>query len=94
MTCDDGANKSIDELFQLGTTYCTFHKAVETTTRATHMLCIECGHAWQTENELINAYNAKVVDVSRESCTPHWNASLLAKKSLDVVCCPLCDHNF
>lgn len=85
--------KSLDELLRLGTTFCHVHQVDEPTTGATFLVCFECGHAYQTKTDLVNAYNDTVDRYNKEK-PPGEPYIAYLRYNDDVRWCPTCDHSF
>ena len=79
-----------------GSDFCWSHYANEPITEDIYLVCFECKHAFQTEQELIDAHNAILHQPLSHSVDPDWEGTVLpdVASGQEVFCCPHCVHDF
>lgn len=67
--------------------HCAYHNDDEPATKETYRICAECFHAFQTAEDLQNAYVDQMVaiDPAVSRALPHPNR---------ILFCPLCTHDW
>lgn len=89
-----GDRDSIARAFQPGQTICFAHQTTESTTAMTYLVCLECGHAYQTADELMDVFNELVITLL--NATKPEDAPPLPYESdmKKMTFCPYCSHDF
>lgn len=80
-------HRMTDECYAL---HCAFHDVDEPITPTTFRVCLECGHAFETDVRLIvetNKTNAAMERATGVEMSRHVTAD-------DITCCPFCYHDF
>lgn len=72
------------------TTRC-MHHGDEPTSAQTYLVCMHCGHAFQTEQDLVDKYNEAVARLLRGSIPPD---AVIATTGEMVLYCPFCTEDF
>lgn len=77
---------------------CWSHNVNEPANEETYRICFECNHVFQTEDDLVNAHNAKVEEMRMDGPGGdfEWEVAYipLAQRGSDIHCCPFCIHDF
>lgn len=77
-------------------THCCIHHIDEGWDETSYLWCMECGHVYQTEQELVDAYNRKVSEMNREMGVFFSYGTPLAfvSSAEDIHFCQYCLHDF
>lgn len=83
-----------------GDEHCSSHNVCEPIGEAVYRVCLECGHVFRTESDLIEAYRGHIVqsmvalDFSPEVSREKAKEALENTKVEQFYFCPFCSHDF
>lgn len=69
-----------------GESSCAICNKIEPVTDETYEVCFECGHVYETEQDLI--------DTEYETAQSYEDQAIPKQKGIDILYCPLCLHDF
>lgn len=77
--------------------YCYSCRKHEPFTNDSYQGCSECLHVFETEKELVDKHNEVIRRMATEPQAPFKPVGLTkrtVKRGKEVLCCPLCIHDF
>jgi hypothetical protein len=78
--------------------WCEWHHRIEVESPDTFRVCGECGHVWNTAEELLDEFNREGERVERQLAEMldggRFTGDLGATDVADVLFCPLCLHDW
>jgi hypothetical protein len=80
----------------LDRSYCWLHQHWEPVFENNYRVCMECGHSFATERQLVIAHNDMLIDLHQRSTLFGFDVTepKMVDDAANIYSCPICGHDW